>query len=203
MEKVLGYFEPERAPRWGSKYCGHQLARTEDNRRISVLLFTDFTFRHLYYNGAQSAQPCSRYSVKVVVGKNILIGFAPRRGFRKDMSSSSTQGWFIDLSTGGLIAQGHRLVQTEDSNTINRKRFAFWSLKTPLRLQRPKYRYGLPIFQGSIVTALHDRRQHTIAFQVDGQSLGIAFTNISESEPLYAAAEVYGFYLNADIRIAE
>jgi hypothetical protein len=122
------------------------------------------------------------------------------------MFSSSTQGWFIHLSTGDLIAQGHRyhIVQTEDSNTINRKRFGFWSRKTPPpRPQQPQFRYGLPIPQGSIVTALHDRLQHTIAFQVDGQSLGIAFSNIPDEDPLYAAVVVYGIHLIADVHIIE
>jgi hypothetical protein len=138
-----------------------------------------------------------------------LIGLAPRRGFRKDILSSSTQGWFIQVFSGDLIAQGHRLEQTENTavhmaNSGDPKRFGFWSRKTPPpRSQEPQYRYWSPIPQGSIVTVLHDRLQHTIAFQVNGQSLGIAFTNIPDEEPLYAAVEVYGLHLIADIHIIE
>jgi hypothetical protein len=100
-----------------------------------------------------------------------MIGFAPRGGFRPKDANFQTCGWFISVASGTLYAQDRT-----------------WDKA-----------YGAAIPEGSIVTAIHDTRQHTIEFQVDGTSLGTAYRNISH-DTLYAAAD---FYDHATIRIMD
>ncbi len=101
-----------------------------------------------------------------------MIGFAPRRGFRKNDYNFFAHGWFMGVATGRLYAQGGTLYKV----------------------------YGGRIPVGSIVTLIHDTRQRTIEFQVDGKSRGIAFRNIPQDRQLFAAADLYG---EAAIRIMD
>jgi hypothetical protein len=112
----------------------------------------------------QSAPPCSIYSVRVL-SRYILIGFAPRHGFQKNRANYRSCGWFLEFGMDGrLYSQDGTHGKSYATNCI--------------RL-------------GSVVTAIHDMSQDTIEFQVDGKSLGIAFTNIPH-EKLYAAADLFG-----------
>jgi hypothetical protein len=176
VDNILGYFQPEEAPRWDSQFRGELLTLGHNNRSVFKERTEVFDGVYSYYNCVQSAQPCSRYSVKVVMGKKILIGFAPRDGYKFDRLS--TRGWFISVADGDLIAHGRYLL-----------------------VKKKKPKYGTPIPNGSVVTVIHDRRQRHIEFQVDGKSLGIAFTNVTQDE-LYAAIDVYGYSM-AEIHIVD
>jgi hypothetical protein len=123
--------------------------------------------RHI--SGVQSAQPCSLYSAQIMCGKHIMIGFAPRFGFQKNKDNFETCGWFLFVANGKLWSQDGIFDKA----------------------------YGTAIEVGSIVTAIHDSTRHQIEFQVDGKSLGIAFTNVKHTE-LFAAAEIWN---DSEIRI--
>jgi hypothetical protein len=99
-----------------------------------------------------------------VKGQNIMIGLAPREGFQKNRLNSMSCGWFIHVLSGRLFSQDHANFQAYGKGRI-------------------------PV--GSIVTAIHDTHQHTIEFQVNGTSLGIAFRNIPHVN-LYAAVDIWG-----------
>jgi hypothetical protein len=118
----------------------------------------------------------SRYSVKAVIGRKIMIGFAQCHGFGYGILS--TRGYFISVAHGDLIAHGRHVLS-----------------------KIKKHGYGTPIPNGSVVTVIHDRRQRHIEFQLDGKSLGIAFTNVTQDE-LYAAIDVYGYSM-AEIHIVD
>jgi hypothetical protein len=147
------------SPRWAPAFCGDQLVLSDNNRRV-VKKYAGYT------NGIQSAQPCTRFSVKIIHGHEIVVGFAPRLGFQKNFYNMDACGWFIHIADGSL-----------------------WSQDTPDA--KNGRAYGTPIPVGSIVTAIYDLQQHTIEFHVNGQSLGIAFRNVSDEE-LYAAADLWG-----------
>jgi hypothetical protein len=105
-----------------------------------------------------------------------MIGFATRQGFRH--GTSIRRSWFIQVANGSLIVSG------------------------PHFFSKMKRRgYGIPIPNGSVVTAIHDRTQQHIEFLVGGKSLGIAFTSVKRDE-LFATVEIYG-NLMAKVRIVE
>ncbi len=169
FNKVVDYFQLrptvlEEVPCWDPEFCGDDLTLQENNRRVSK--------RAYEYNGVQSAKPCSNYSVQVINGRIIYIGFAPRQAFKKNTFNHTTCGWFVFVADGTLYAQGG--------------------------IRDKAYGTAIPI--GSMVTAIHDKSQHTIEFQVDGKSLGIAFSNIPHDE-LYAAADLHD--INDEIRIID
>ncbi len=164
VEGVLDHFQAEEVPSWDPDFCGDKLVLRDNSRSISNVHYGGF-------KGAQSAQPCSRYSVHVVNGQNIMIGFAPRLGFQKNKSNFEICGWFIRVASGSLWAQ---------DGTRGKA-------------------YGTAIPVGSVVTAFHDTIQHTIEFEVNGESLGIAYTNISHAK-LFAAVDIY---YNSEIRIID
>jgi hypothetical protein len=123
----------------------------------------------------QSAQPCSRYSVQIVKGYSALIGLAPRDEFDKNGLNYISCGWFMHVVNGNLMSQD-----------------GAYNIAYAKRGRIP---------EGSIVTVIHDTRQHTIEFQVNGTSLGIAFRHIPH-ENLYAAADFLGDS-EAEIRIVD
>ncbi len=166
MEEVLNYFQPQEAPRWHPEFCGEQLALDDSNRTVTKK-------SNLSIGGVLSEQPRSRYSVHIVFGRYIVIGFATYNGFQKNASNHFICGWCIDVDDGTLFSQNGFLGMS----------------------------YGHPIPEGSVVTAIHDRSQHTIEFQVNGTSLGIAFTNIPHVA-LFAAADFYG-PARGEIRIVD
>jgi hypothetical protein len=90
-----------------------------------------------------------------------MIGLAPRDGFDKNGLNYLTCGWFFYVLSGKLMSQDGAY------NT------AYGKGRIP---------------EVSLVTVIHDTRRHTIEFQVNGNSLGIAFWNIPH-ENLYAAAD--------------
>jgi hypothetical protein len=164
----LDYFQPPEAPTWDPLFCSDSLTLSDNNRAI-------YREANALGGGVQSAQPCSRFSVKIVKGHTVLIGFAPRHGFQKNKRNFVTCGWFLSVEDGRLWSQ-----------------IVTWN--------KP---YGTAIPEGSTVTAIHDTRLHTIEFQVDGISLGIAFNNITH-ENLYAAADYKVFsYCDVDLRIMD
>jgi hypothetical protein len=156
---VVDYFQVlptilDEVPSWDPEFCGDELKLNDNNRSVSKKAL-------VLWNGVQSRQHCFKYSVQIVRGKNIVIGFAPRLGFRKYYYNHSSCGWFISVVNGSLYAQ---------DGFLNNN-------------------YGTAIPVGSVVTAIHDPAQHTIEFHVDGKSLGIAYRNIPH-EKLYAAADL-------------
>jgi hypothetical protein len=166
VEKVLDYFQPEQAPSWDPKFSGDSLTLGYNNRSVSLQSGGGF-------NGVQSSKPCSRYSVQVVQGTSIYLGFAPRLGFQKNKVNFDSCGWFLFVFDGKLWSQ---------DGTYNKA-------------------YSTAIPEGRIVTAIHDKSYNTIEFHVDGNSLGIAFTNVPDIE-LFAAADFYGVHA-AEIRIID
>ena len=171
LNHVLDYLLlplPEPAPRWDPKFCGDGITLDADHRHASK---TSFPGR---YNGVQSAQPCSRFSVEVVQGQVFMIGFAPRHGFRKNTDNFNSCGWFLYVASGTLWSQDPIYNKVYDNRTAIRV--------------------------GSVVTAIHDTNQHTIEFRIDGKSLGIAFSNVPSNETLFAAADFWG---RVEIRIVD
>jgi hypothetical protein len=170
-EKVLDYFQARReeAPRWDPAYCGDDLMLHANNRRVSS--------KYWGYNGVQSAQPCSIFSVEIINGHDTFIGFAPRHQFRKNEDNFLSGGWFLCVVNGRLSTR----------SGIQRQYSGVYASA------------GIPV--GSVVTAIHDMRQHTIEFQVNGTSLGIAFHDVPhDGQQLFAAADLY---YNSDIRILD
>lgn len=152
--EVLDYFQPEQTPSWDPKFCGEGLRLHDNNRSVTSVIYG--------YQGVQSAQPISRYSVQVVKGRYIMIGFAPRIAFQKNRKNFDTCGYFVWVNNGRLYAQGDIMGQG----------------------------YGTAIPEESIVTAIHDSNERNIKFQVNGKNLGIAFDNVPYDE-LYAAADIW------------
>ncbi len=105
-----------------------------------------------------------------------MIGFAPRLKFRHGTGLSKR--WFLHVASGSLYGSDHLTF-----------------------LKKKRRGYGIPIPNGSVVTAFHDRSRQHIEFLVDGKSLGIAFTGVKKDE-LFATVEIYG-YLMAKVRIVE
>jgi hypothetical protein len=167
-ETILDYLIP--IPTWDPEYCANPLTLQNNNRVVSkdVMGVAGGAFY-----GVQSAKPCSRYSVQIVKGQRIFIGFAPRLGFRGKGSNFKTCGWFLHVSQGSLYAQDGTRAKA----------------------------YGTAIPVGSVVTAIHDASQHQIEFHVDGKSLGIAFNNVPYDE-LFAAADLYDLD-GAELRFVE
>jgi hypothetical protein len=157
VEKIVDYFQPEEAPNWDPELCGYKLTLRDNNRAVSKINAYGFA------NSVQSAKPCSKYSVQLVEGKDVMIGFAQRHGFQKNTSNFFKCGWFFDFADGALWSQ---------NGTAHKA-------------------YGNHIPVGSMVTAIHDKTHHTIEFQVNGTSLGIAYSNIPYDK-LFAAADFYG-----------
>jgi hypothetical protein len=150
----LDHFQPEQAPRWDPKFCADKLILCDNNRSVVLRAYGNI-------NGVQSVQPCSAYSVQIIHGRFILIGFAPRSGFQKN-NYNYRNGWFFNVYDGTLWAQ----------NSIRGR----------------AYGNGV-VPEGSVVTAIHDSLQGQIEFLVNGISLGIAFTNVPHDE-LFAAADI-------------
>jgi hypothetical protein len=168
VDHVLDYFQPQEAPSWDREFCGEFLTLRDSNRTV-------YKVDRISGGGVQSAQPCSKYSVQIVKGDRLMIGFAPRYGFQRNLLNFVTCGWFLSVNDGTLWSQD-----------------GTW--------QEP---YGTAIPEGSIVTVIHHMQQHTIEFLVNGKSLGIAFNNIPH-ENLYAAADFLFFSdANNEIRIIE
>ncbi len=168
VNDVLEYFHPQEAPIWDPLLCNDHLTLRDNNRTV-------YKEASAFGGGVQSAQPCSRYSVQIVKGHTVMIGFATRHGFQKNRRNFVTCGWFLSVEDGRLWSQ-----------------IVTWNRA-----------YGTAISEGSTVTAIHDTRLHTIEFQVDGISLGIAFNNIPH-EHLYAAADFRIFsHSDVDIRIMD
>jgi hypothetical protein len=159
---------------WDAELCGKDLKA--NGRTVS----TKHNLSTYYINGVQSAQPCSKYSVQVVKGQYIMIGFAPRLGFKNNDYNFINCGWFLDVSEGTLWAQDGTGSKSYVSTRVNNSK---------------------PISDGSVVTAIHDYTRNQIEFQVDGISFGIAFTNVPRDE-VFAAADFYGIE-DAEIRISE
>ncbi len=151
-------------PSWDREFCGDNLTLQSNNRSVSKK-------SSIFFNAVQSAEACSTYSVQVVKGQYIMIGFAPRLGFQKNNINFGKCGWFLYVASGTIWAQ-------DDIRAVD---------------------YGTPIPAGSVVTAIHDSNRHQIEFEVDGESLGIAFTNVPHDE-LFAAADLWGAE-DAEIRI--
>ncbi len=176
VDDVLDYLQPQEAPHWDPQFCGDDLTLRDSNRTVFKEARTGYgplNQASYFGGGVQSALPCSRYSVQLVKGQNFMIGFAPRHGFQKNRVNYATCGWFLSVDDGRLWSQ---------DGTWNKA-------------------YGSAIPEGSTVTAIHDTHRRTIEFQVDGNSLGIAFTNIPH-ENLYAAADFRLFSdIDDDIRI--
>ena len=156
VEDVLDYFQPLEAPRWDPQFCSNDLSLLDNDRTI-------YKNASAFGGGVQSAQTCSQYSVQIVKGDGIMIGFAPRLGFRKNNSNFLTCGWFLYVDVGCLWSQDLAVSKAYAKNRI-------------------------PV--GTIVTAIHDMHRQTIEFHINGKSLGIAFNNIPY-ENLYAAVENY------------
>jgi hypothetical protein len=168
FNKVLEYFElrapvaDQSAPSWDPEYCGDKLLLQSNNLVVSGRNSGMFKSKNSNTSqGVLSAQSCSKYSVQILKGKYIMIGFAPRHGFEKNGDSYRTCGWFLSVYNGRLFSQG---------GVFNKP-------------------YGDAIPERTVVTAIHDRNQNTIEFHIDGRSLGIAFSNITPGK-LYAAASI-------------
>jgi len=93
-----------------------------------------------------------------------------RIGFAKRYGNTVYPFWLLDILDGTLL--------TRDFANM------------------PYANGGIPV--GSIVTAFHDSHRNTIEFEVNGTSLGIAFSNIPYRE-LYTTAFIFGH--PAEIRI--
>jgi hypothetical protein len=165
---ILDYFEPQKAPSWDPQFCGDDLSLKNSNHSV-----TKNTFRGNGC-GVQSAQPCTRYSVQIVKGQNLMIGLAPRHGFDKNGLNFKSCGWYFHVLSGKLMSR---------DGAYKKAYCKEW------------------ITEGSLVTVIHDTRRHTIEFQVNGKSLGIAFRNIPR-ENLYAAADFPGSS-GTEIRIVD
>ena len=169
---ALDYLQIPLPVRWDRKYLGRSLTLGDNNRVVSKSRLFGGS-EGLRLEGVQSTQPCSKYSVQVVQGQNSFIGFATRHGFRKDTSNFKTCGWFIHVASGNLFSQDGIVSKA----------------------------YGTAILVGSVVTVIHDTIQRHIEFQVNGKSLGVAFTNITNGK-LFAAADIFDVY-RAKLRIVD
>jgi hypothetical protein len=107
----LDYFQPEQVPRWDREYCGDDLIHRDNNH-------TAYKVARAFGGGVESVQPCSRYSVQIVKGKRVKIGFAPRRGFRKNDFNHFTCGWFLDMDGGVLWSQDGTLGRAYANDSI-------------------------------------------------------------------------------------
>jgi hypothetical protein len=164
--RVMRFFRkkqprPEPAPSWDPVFCGEDLTLGDHNRRVTLFDSTGG------YNAAQSAQPCSTYSVQIVNGHDIFIGFAPRHCFLKNWFNFNRCGYYVHVGSG--LAWSH-----EKNGWGGGKAYG-----TP---------HSIP--QGSVVTAIHDTSKHTIKFEVNGKSLGVALTNVQEAD-LFATVDFH------------
>ncbi len=124
--------------------------------------------------GVQSVQQFAfrneLYSVEVVSGRDIYIGFAPRSCFNKyGIALFQTCGWYIHVDSGALFS--HQ--RDGRGNLVYNK--------------RP---YADPILNGSIVTAKYEEYSESILFEVNGISMGVAFDRISWKDMIYAAVDL-------------
>ncbi len=171
FDKVLDYFQlrfpiREQSPSWDADFCGNKLILQANNRSVSK--------KYDGCSGVQSAQACSRYSVHIVKGQSVMIGFASRLGFEKHTDNFETCGWFLYVASGRLYAQGG--------------------------IYNKVYSTSIPV--GSVVTAIFHSSQRQIEFDVDGKSLGIAFSDIP-CEELFAAADFITSIEETEILIVE
>lgn len=107
-----------------------------------------------------SLYPCTKFSVRLDAGEehpHVSIGFAPSSGFNGDSAMDIKCGWYIFARTGTLYSPRGDWGKT----------------------------YATVMSLGSVVTCILDRDTNSISFQVDGQSFGVAYTAIPQTE-MYA-----------------
>jgi hypothetical protein len=140
---------------WDPTKCGEHLTLDISNRMVVG------SHTHCGWQSVQSAQPCTRFRVKVVQRGVIMIGFAPRKGFQANGGNSPfagrSCGWYVYVMGGTLWAQGG----------IHEKAYA-----------------GDQIQVGSVVTAIYERSQDRIRFEVDGMAIDAHADHDEDNEEL-------------------
>lgn len=113
------------------------------------------------HQSVRSLYTCVRYSVRLdAIGKEsgVFIGFAPEMGFDPLASNERSCGWYLDASTGKLHSK----------NGVS------------------ECSYGSKVEAKSEITCIYDPDSSSISFEVDGESLGVAYSDLPKAE-VYAA----------------
>ncbi|KAJ1502051.1 hypothetical protein HMI54_009381 [Coelomomyces lativittatus] len=101
------------------------------------------------------------FQVKIEETGHIMIGYAPSNGFQINGKNHNNCGYWMYSVTGNLYS-------AKDSGKL----------------------YFNRLSSGDIVTAIYNKEEKTISFEVNGNECGIAFTEVNEE--LYPAVELWG-----------
>jgi hypothetical protein len=117
--------------------------------------------------GVLGSIPCNRFSLRIDhIGINceMMIGFATKEGYDINGDNAESCGWYFDACYGEL--------SSENNDTRCSTSYHHSSLKV-----------------GNVLTAIWDQEKKEISFELDGVSLGVAFTSV-DREKLYPAVDI-------------